>query len=578
MRALIFFGLLGSVFSQSIPTGCAFTDGRCSYFIELGHKGQCDKRGTGNGDSEQALGKCRKCDSIEKDLADTKVVVMERLIEMKDQVIDASRHRNTTDGRLDQIDSALSSTAGSIGGLDNAIKEANSRIARTEERVNTVVDVNRVLTSRIQTVEQRLRISQQEIEEKQEEIRRITREKENLEREGGERENGWNSEKKSFEDTIKALTENLEKTSDQLTNTAQDLQQCYQTINITKPVDEIIDGDNGPTKTYTFNFDDDADGNMTKYGGGQANFVRRKGKSTTANSGPDADHTMGNKKGTYMFIDTEAEALKYRSSRLRAAMLQTPTIPTSKTGYCIQFWYHMYGSEQQTFNVYAKVKNGLGYPIYSKKGDQGDTWRLGEVTITSEYSRRPFEIVFEGQAISYQYISGNYRYSRQTNSQIAIDDIYITNRPCQGIKRCPAGSIPATDGSSSCFVFVPTAMTWPESVLHCKKYGAKSHLVEVNSKERHDFLVNVTKNNKALEFASREGWWTSGNDDDKWGVWKWLNTPTLNRFSYTNWHPGQPNNVANEQHCMLMEYPANNWAWGDVECFSKHPFICEISV
>ena len=45
--------------------------------------------------------------------------------------------------------------------------------------------------------------------------------------------------------------------------------------------------------------------------------------------------------------------------------------------------------------------------------------------------------------------------------------------------------------------------------------------------------------------------------------------------TYSNWKTGQPNNVAGDQDCLLLQYPDLDFQWGDVDCDERHPFICK---
>ena len=75
--------------------------------------------------------------------------------------------------------------------------------------------------------------------------------------------------------------------------------------------------------------------------------------------------------------------------------------------------------------------------------------------------------------------------------------------------------------------------------------------------------------------AGSYGWYTSGSDESSEGNFVWTDTGYPNPLNYTDWHPGQPNNVGSVQDCLLMEYASDNFQWGDVNCNDKHPFICE---
>ena len=46
--------------------------------------------------------------------------------------------------------------------------------------------------------------------------------------------------------------------------------------------------------------------------------------------------------------------------------------------FCLKFFYHMYGNSMGTLNVFSGDKK-----IFTKSGDQGDTWKEVESSFTS---------------------------------------------------------------------------------------------------------------------------------------------------------------------------------------------------
>ncbi len=79
---------------------------------------------------------------------------------------------------------------------------------------------------------------------------------------------------------------------------------------------------------------------------------------------------------------------------------------------CVNFKYHMYGSDMGTLNVYRY--DGQHTLIRSVTGDQGNVWKTVEMNFPSG-----------GQSLVIQAIRGNgYR------SDIAIDDVSTTDGVC----------------------------------------------------------------------------------------------------------------------------------------------------
>ena len=82
---------------------------------------------------------------------------------------------------------------------------------------------------------------------------------------------------------------------------------------------------------------------------------------------------------------------------------------------CLQFWYHMYGLDVNTLNVYVKQGGNLGTALWTRSGDQGNLWRHATVSVASQ---NLFQIVFEGTV------------GKSYKGDIALDDISVQNGRC----------------------------------------------------------------------------------------------------------------------------------------------------
>ena len=67
------------------------------------------------------------------------------------------------------------------------------------------------------------------------------------------------------------------------------------------------------------------------------------------------------------------------------ARLNSPRFP-STSGSCLQFYYHMYGATIGTLNVYVKVSSWWNTKVWSKTGNQSDSWNIAQVPIRSFFS------------------------------------------------------------------------------------------------------------------------------------------------------------------------------------------------
>lgn len=90
--------------------------------------------------------------------------------------------------------------------------------------------------------------------------------------------------------------------------------------------------------------------------------------------------------GYYMYIETSAPRRPNDNARLIS------TTYTFKGRQCVTFWYHMYGSNIGTLNVYAKRGNRLGAPQWTKSTDQGNKWNKAQVTINNGRRSRAVQV------------------------------------------------------------------------------------------------------------------------------------------------------------------------------------------
>ncbi|XP_046551430.1 MAM and LDL-receptor class A domain-containing protein 1-like [Haliotis rubra] len=282
--------------------------------------------------------------------------------------------------------------------------------------------------------------------------------------------------------------------------------------------------------------------------------------------GPQEDHTTGAPKGTYMYIDPTSGDYDYHRTN-RTFYLASPDFQPAPA-YCVRFWYNLDGADARSLLVYAKVGSGLGYPIWRSYGNHGQTWHLAEINVDSEFTSQPFKVVLAAVTDAYKVRLGFAPYYRDENEKdiAAIDDVYVYNTTCTNIPSCPPGAITRKGN------LVPERRGLPPRV------ATTSHLVTITSKEEQDFLVSTIKQSAVLNAAGGYGWYTGGNDERSEGMFDWTDTGLPYQSAYSDWHQGQPNNVANDQNCLLLQYANANYEWGDVDCDEAHPYICEVEL
>ncbi|XP_022096405.1 MAM and LDL-receptor class A domain-containing protein 1-like [Acanthaster planci] len=144
-------------------------------------------------------------------------------------------------------------------------------------------------------------------------------------------------------------------------------------------------------------------------------WTRAQGSTTSSQTGPPTDHTFGTDQGYYVYIEDSGQPYDDK------ARLLSPLVDNSHKS-CISFYYHMFGSDIQTLNVYVQPQGGvLSQPIWTRSGTLDDRWYLGQ--FEAAFSS-PYQIVYEGVA-SYSY-----------QGDIALDDLKITDGNCKGTTRC----------------------------------------------------------------------------------------------------------------------------------------------
>ena len=137
----------------------------------------------------------------------------------------------------------------------------------------------------------------------------------------------------------------------------------------------------------------------------QFDWKRHRGPTSSYGTGPSQDHSSGSTSGYYLFIESSQPRLPNDTARISLNLPQP-------NGVCaIRFWYHMYGRNIGSLNVYMNTLNQGMVRKWSSNGAQGNTWMRNSVTLDSN---TPFQVIIEG------VIGTGYR------GDIAIDDISLT--------------------------------------------------------------------------------------------------------------------------------------------------------
>lgn len=85
---------------------------------------------------------------------------------------------------------------------------------------------------------------------------------------------------------------------------------------------------------------------------------------------------------TGRYIYTEASSPRRPNDKAR---ITSVIYPGTTAGDCVTFYYHMSGSGMGQLNLYMKSSSAaVNRTVWSLRGDQGDSWKLAEASVTSD--------------------------------------------------------------------------------------------------------------------------------------------------------------------------------------------------
>jgi hypothetical protein len=143
---------------------------------------------------------------------------------------------------------------------------------------------------------------------------------------------------------------------------------------------------------------------------GTYNWTRVQGTEGPQIAGPiKTDNTLGTPLGWYLFANPVNKKLTDKA-RFESALISAQK--------CMEFYYFFSTNSKYKFNIYIKVNDQLGLPIWSKSSSQGEFWRVARVTVNSGIGQ--YRIVFELTGTENAVLTDKY----------GIDDIYFTDGAC----------------------------------------------------------------------------------------------------------------------------------------------------
>ena len=133
------------------------------------------------------------------------------------------------------------------------------------------------------------------------------------------------------------------------------------------------------------------------------------GSTGSSSTGPSSDHTGS---GNYLY--TEASSCYDHSGDITTPEFDLTSLDAAN----LTFWYHMYGSSMGELSVQVSVDGGNSWTnLWSKSGDQGDSWHQAVISLNSYVNSANLLIRFNSTTGS------------SYTSDIAIDDIEV-KEPC----------------------------------------------------------------------------------------------------------------------------------------------------
>ena len=113
--------------------------------------------------------------------------------------------------------------------------------------------------------------------------------------------------------------------------------------------------------------------------------------------------------GHYMYIETSKGSLGHSAILISLELnLKEPS--------CFFFYYHMFGRDVGKLHIQAHYGNNTVFTVWSKDGNQGNTWFLGKVAMETNIKK-----------VAIVGIHGN-----GFSGDIAVDDFMVLPGSCPG--------------------------------------------------------------------------------------------------------------------------------------------------
>nr|XP_054750330.1 MAM and LDL-receptor class A domain-containing protein 1-like [Lytechinus pictus] len=145
---------------------------------------------------------------------------------------------------------------------------------------------------------------------------------------------------------------------------------------------------------------------------GNGDWVVERINDATSRDVPEKLPFVPDKYGYYAFVKASDA-----SSDSKARLFSPIYLDTDME--CLRFWYHMFGDNLGQLNIYIEdqVTQEVGNPLFTRSGPSDDSWRFGQVSISSSHR---YKAVIEASRAQGDNIQGD----------IAVDDLEIFRGAC----------------------------------------------------------------------------------------------------------------------------------------------------
>jgi len=175
-----------------------------------------------------------------------------------------------------------------------------------------------------------------------------------------------------------------------------------------------------------------------------------------------------------------------------------------------------------------------------------------------------------GEALSYNHDSKmctTYckRFRILEKTVLKSQTLFYNKNPTQG--RCRSGFY---EYYSQCLHLSADTATWQDALQDC--HNREAHLAFITNDED-NYLIETFLDDQVFGKYT----WIGGNDNVTEGIWTWeFDTKIVN---FTNWYPGEPNNVNGNENCLNLfksNIPGSlTTKWNDVPCSWLIHYICQ---